>query len=67
MLSEMTFLMLMAVAELSAGAVATVSGFGIGSLLTPLLSLWVGTKLPTSSRRSLSVKIHYRTCVSALP
>src|SRR3954454_7577854 len=29
---------------LAAGAIASVSGFGIGSLLTPLLALRVGTK-----------------------
>jgi uncharacterized membrane protein YfcA len=30
---------------IAAGAVASISGFGIGSLLTPLLATWVGTKL----------------------
>lgn len=33
------------VAGLVAGAIAAISGFGIGSILTPLLALWVGTKL----------------------
>jgi uncharacterized membrane protein YfcA len=28
-----------------AGAVASISGFGIGSILTPLLATWLGTKL----------------------
>lgn len=32
-------------AAIAAGAVASISGFGIGSILTPLLSLWLGTKL----------------------
>jgi uncharacterized protein len=29
----------------AAGAVASISGFGIGSILTPLLATWLGTKL----------------------
>jgi uncharacterized protein len=33
------------VAGIVAGAIAAISGFGIGSILTPLLALWVGTKL----------------------
>lgn len=49
MLSDVGFLMLMAVAGLVAGAIASVSGFGIGSLLTPLLSLRVGTKLAVAA------------------
>jgi len=28
-----------------AGAIAAICGFGIGSILTPLLALWIGTKL----------------------
>jgi uncharacterized protein len=28
-----------------AGAIAAISGFGIGSILTPLLATWIGTKL----------------------
>jgi uncharacterized protein len=28
-----------------AGAIASISGFGIGSVLTPLLATWIGTKL----------------------
>jgi hypothetical protein len=33
------------VAGLVAGAIASISGFGIGSILTPLLATWLGTKL----------------------
>src|SRR4051812_21962644 len=32
------------VGALAAGAIASVSGFGIGSLLTPLLALRIGTR-----------------------
>ena len=32
-------------AGIVAGAIASISGFGIGSILTPLLATWVGTKL----------------------
>lgn len=32
-------------AAIGAGAVASISGFGIGSILTPLLAMWLGTKL----------------------
>jgi uncharacterized membrane protein YfcA len=32
-------------AGIIAGAIAAISGFGIGSILTPLLAAWVGTKL----------------------
>jgi len=32
-------------AAIAAGAVASIAGFGIGSILTPLLATWVGTKL----------------------
>lgn len=49
MLSETAFLLLMAVAGVLAGAIAAVSGFGIGSLLTPLVSLRVGTKLAVAA------------------
>jgi uncharacterized membrane protein YfcA len=38
-------LILIGLAAAAAGAVATVAGFGIGSLLTPLLALQGGTKL----------------------
>jgi uncharacterized membrane protein YfcA len=37
--------LLLAVVAALAGAIASVSGFGIGSLLTPLLAVRVGTKL----------------------
>src|SRR5580704_3991255 len=32
-------------AGILAGAIAAISGFGIGSILTPLLAAWIGTKL----------------------
>ena len=34
-----------ALAALAAGAIAAISGMGIGSILTPLLATWLGTKL----------------------
>ncbi len=34
-----------AMVALAAGAVAAISGFGIGSILTPLLAVWLGTKI----------------------
>jgi len=37
--------LLLAFAGIIAGAIAAISGFGIGSILTPLLAAWVGTKL----------------------
>lgn len=40
-----THLFLVAAAAVLAGAVASVSGFGIGSLLTPLIGIRLGTKL----------------------
>jgi uncharacterized membrane protein YfcA len=43
------FLTLVAIAAVLAGAIASVSGFGIGSLLTPLLNLRVGTKLAVAA------------------
>jgi len=33
----------------AAGAIAAVTGFGIGSLLTPLLALHVGTKIAVAA------------------
>jgi hypothetical protein len=36
---------LLTLAGIVAGAIAAISGFGIGSILTPLLAAWVGTKL----------------------
>jgi uncharacterized membrane protein YfcA len=36
---------LLTFAGILAGAIAAISGFGIGSILTPLLALWIGTKL----------------------
>src|SRR5215469_6833411 len=34
-----------ALVAIAAGAIASISGFGIGSILTPLLATWLGTKL----------------------
>ena len=36
---------LITIAGIVAGAIAAISGFGIGSILTPLLATWIGTKL----------------------
>jgi uncharacterized membrane protein YfcA len=41
--------LLLAVAGILAGAIAAVSGFGIGSLLTPVLALQVGTKVAVAA------------------
>ena len=41
--------MLLAIASLIAGAIAAVTGFGIGSLLTPVLALQTGTKLAVAA------------------
>jgi uncharacterized membrane protein YfcA len=46
----MTFyLVLVGAIAILAGAIASVSGFGIGSLLTPLLAVRVGTKLAVAT------------------
>ena len=37
--------LLLTLAGIVAGAIAAISGFGIGSILTPLLAAWLGTKL----------------------
>jgi uncharacterized protein len=37
--------LLLTIAGIIAGAIAAISGFGIGSILTPLLAAWLGTKL----------------------
>ena len=41
----MNHTLLLTFAGIVAGAIAAISGFGIGSILTPLLSAWIGTKL----------------------
>jgi uncharacterized protein len=43
------FLPLLAAVGFLAGAIASVSGFGIGSLLTPVLAVQVGTKLAVAA------------------
>ena len=45
----MIFTIVVAVAAVLAGAVASVVGFGIGSLLTPLLAVRVGTQLAVAA------------------
>lgn len=45
----MIFNTLIAVAATLAGAIASVTGFGIGSILTPLLAIGVGTKLAVAA------------------
>ena len=49
MTSDWLFLSATAAVGCVAGAVAAVSGFGIGSLLTPLLAVRVGTKLAVAA------------------
>ncbi len=41
----MNHTVLLTLAGVLAGAIAAISGFGIGSILTPLLAAWIGTKL----------------------
>jgi uncharacterized protein len=49
MMSDWLFLLLMSAVAFVAGAIASVSGFGIGSLLTPALALRVDTKLAVAA------------------
>jgi hypothetical protein len=37
--------LLLTLAGILAGAIAAIAGFGIGSILTPLVAVWLGTKL----------------------
>jgi uncharacterized protein len=46
---NMVFRTLITVAATLAGAIASVAGFGIGSILTPLLAIRVGTKLAVAA------------------
>ena len=41
--------LMIAVAAVIAGGIASISGFGIGSLLTPVLSLWYDAKLAVAA------------------
>ncbi len=41
--------LLVALVAVLAGAIAALSGFGIGSLLTPLLASWLGTKVAVAA------------------
>jgi len=45
----MTFEVVAAAAAFVAGAIASIAGFGIGSMLTPLLALRLGTKLAVAA------------------
>lgn len=47
--SDSLFLLLAGGVSILAGAVASISGFGIGSLLTPIFSLRAGTKLAVAA------------------
>ena len=49
MISDTVFLLITIAVAFAAGAIASVSGFGIGSLLTPLLALRVETKLAVAA------------------
>lgn len=49
MTSDWVFLTVTTAVGLLAGAIASVSGFGIGSLLTPVLAVRVGTKLAVAA------------------
>jgi uncharacterized protein len=49
MIPDWIFSLLLAAAAFLAGAIASLSGFGIGSLLTPVLGLRVGTKLAVAA------------------
>ena len=41
--------LMLAVAAVIAGGIASISGFGIGSILTPALSLWYDAKLAVAA------------------
>ena len=47
--ADLTFDVVLVVAGIVAGAVAAVTGFGIGSLLTPVLALQVDTRLAVAA------------------
>src|SRR5262245_64331561 len=49
MTSLLAFAALVAFVAVLAGSIASLSGFGIGSLLTPLLAVRVGTKLAVAA------------------
>ena len=49
MIDPILFVILLVLVAVLAGAIASVSGFGIGSLLTPLLALRVETKLAVAA------------------
>ncbi|HEX6213649.1 MAG TPA: TSUP family transporter, partial [Vicinamibacterales bacterium] len=40
---------ILGVAALVAGSIASIAGFGIGSVLTPTLSLWIDAKLAVAA------------------
>src|SRR5688572_8096981 len=45
----MPFELILALASIAAGAIASIAGFGIGSVITPLLALQVDTKLAVAA------------------
>jgi uncharacterized membrane protein YfcA len=45
----MPFQLLLAAASIAAGAIAAVTGFGIGSILTPVVALQTGTKIAVAA------------------
>ena len=45
----MAFDALITLAAIIASAVASIAGFGVGSILTPLLAIGVGTKLAVAA------------------
>ena len=45
----MTFALALGAASIAASMIAAVTGFGIGSLLTPVLALQVGTRLAVAA------------------
>ena len=51
------FSLLLAAVGVLAGAIASVSGFGIGSLLTPVLAVRVGTKLAVAAVSVMLLRI----------
>ena len=45
----MTFYLLLTLAAVAGGGIASVAGFGIGSILTPTLAARIGTKLAVAA------------------
>src|SRR5262245_14215835 len=45
----MTSFLVLGALGILAGGIAAISGFGVGSVLTPVLALWTGTKLAVAA------------------